>query len=183
VLSTVIPQLCAKRTILPIHDDPSASYEGRGAGDAAGEEVELARVAVFGFHLFFERKARFEGYPLDFGSHDVDWLRWLGGEVKTVLGNVYRVREGIAADDHGAALFRFVRGAMATVENSWSSYLSESTFGVIGTRGAMMVDRNGTVRKKVGHDGTEEVVDIEAASAVDPTGRSAPRTRAEASVR
>ena len=110
------------------------------------------------------------GVMLDFGSHDVDWLRWVGGDVKTVYGRTFRVRDGIRADDHGAAVFHFANGGMATVENSWSSYLGESTLGIIGTKGAIMMGNDGKVRRRIGHGGREEVVDIEAATAINPQG-------------
>ena len=109
------------------------------------------------------------GVMLDFGSHDVDWLCWVGGDVKTVFGNTLRVHEGARADDHGAAIFRFAGGGMATVENSWSSRVSESTVGIIGTKGAMVMGGDGSVRKRVGK-GEEEVVDVETATQIDPKG-------------
>jgi UDP-N-acetylglucosamine 3-dehydrogenase len=111
------------------------------------------------------------GAMLDFGSHDVDWLRWIGGDVKTVFGRTFRVREGAAADEHGAALFVFGNGGIATVEDSWSSHLSESTFGIVGTEGSMFVSPDKKVRRKIGWEGQEETVDVQAALAVDPTGR------------
>jgi UDP-N-acetylglucosamine 3-dehydrogenase len=112
------------------------------------------------------------GVMLDFGSHDVDWLRWVGGEVKSVFGETLHVREEAKADDHGGALFLFDSGGMATVENSWASYVSESTLGIIGTRGAMVMGSDGKVRKRIGQEGHEEIVDIEAAIAIDPKGNA-----------
>jgi UDP-N-acetylglucosamine 3-dehydrogenase len=110
------------------------------------------------------------GVMLDFGSHDVDWLRWIGGDVKTVFGNTLQVGDGARADNHGAAIFLFRNGGMATVENSWSSCISESTLGIIGTEGAIVMGSDGTVRKRIGAEGQEQIVDIEVATAVDPKG-------------
>ena len=110
------------------------------------------------------------GVMLDFGSHDVDWLRWVGGDVKTVCGRTFRIRGGIQADDHGAAVFLFRNGGVATIENSWSSFMGESTLGIIGTKGAIMMGGDGKVRRRMGHDGKEETVDIEAATAINPEG-------------
>jgi predicted dehydrogenase len=111
------------------------------------------------------------GVMLDFGSHDVDWLRWVGGDVKTVAGHTFRMREGIKTDDHGGALFLFENGGMATIESSWSSQLSESTMGIIGTRGALLMGNEGKVRKRIGHEGKEEIVNVEAATAINPQGQ------------
>ena len=110
------------------------------------------------------------GVILDFGSHDIDWLRWIGGDVKTVFGKTFRVREGARADDHGAAIFFFEKNGIATVEDSWSSQMSDSTVGIIGTKGSMFVGSDGKVRKRIGYEIPEQIVDIEAATAVDPSG-------------
>jgi predicted dehydrogenase len=110
------------------------------------------------------------GVMLDFGSHDVDWLRWVGGDVQTVFGKTFRIRAGSRADDHGGAVFLFKNGGMATAENSWASYMGESTLGIIGTKGAMMMGNDGKVRKRIGHDGQEQVVNVETATAINPQG-------------
>lgn len=95
------------------------------------------------------------GVELDFASHDVDWLRWIGGDVREVLGHVERVRPGIQADEHVHALFVFEQGAGA-VDASWAPGLTESSIGIVGTKGSMIVDRNNVIRQKV--DGEEETV-------------------------
>ena len=110
------------------------------------------------------------GAMLDFGSHDVDWLRWIGGDVRTVLGKTFKVRETMHADEHGAALLVFKSGGIATVEDSWCAHLGESSVGVVGTKGTMLVGLDGKVRKRIGHAGQEQVVDVQAAMAVDPEG-------------
>jgi len=110
------------------------------------------------------------GVMLDFGSHDCDWLRWIGGDVKTVLAGARTVRPTMKAQEHGQVLMMFAAGGMGTFDVSWSSYLSESSVGVVGTAGAMIVGRDGKVRKKVG-DADEQIVDIQAAMDVDPSGK------------
>jgi UDP-N-acetylglucosamine 3-dehydrogenase len=109
------------------------------------------------------------GVMLDFGSHDIDWLRWIGGDVKTVFSGTYRVRPSMKADEHGQVLMLFKNGGMGTCDDSWSSYLDESSIGIVGTKGAMIVDKSGKIRKKIGDD-KEVIVDAEAAVNVDPSG-------------
>ncbi|HUS46827.1 MAG TPA: Gfo/Idh/MocA family oxidoreductase [Phycisphaerae bacterium] len=109
------------------------------------------------------------GVTLDFGSHDCDWLRWIGGDVKTVLASARPVRPTVHADEHGMVMMLFARGGMGTLDVSWSSYLNESSIGVVGTTGAMIVGRDGVVRKKVG-DGPEQTVDVNSAMDIDPSG-------------
>lgn len=64
------------------------------------------------------------GVTLDFGSHDCDWLRWIGGDVAVVFAKTFRVRETVHADEHGQTLMSFQNGGMGTMDVSWSSYLS-----------------------------------------------------------
>ena len=110
---------------------------------------------------WYAEQERSGGVMLDFGSHDVDWLRWVGGDVKTVFGNTLRVSDGAGADDHGGAIFLFEEGGMGTVESSWASCVSESTTGIIGSNGAIIMGNDGVVRKRIGLDGKEEVVDVD----------------------
>lgn len=110
------------------------------------------------------------GAMLDFGSHDIDWLRWVGGDVKTVFGLVCRARKGAKADDHGAAMFVFKRRGMATVEDSWFAHTGESSVGIVGTRGSIIMGNDGKVRKRIGYDGPEQIVEGESVTAVDPKG-------------
>jgi len=110
------------------------------------------------------------GVTLDFGSHDIDWLRWIGGDVATVFAKTYRVRATMNADEHGQALMMFENGGMGTMDVSWSSYLSESSVGLVGTKGAMIVGRDGKIRKKIGDSADEEIVDADSAMDIDPSG-------------
>ena len=109
------------------------------------------------------------GVALDFGSHDVDWLRWVGGDVAGVLGRTFVVRPGAGADEHSQMLMNFKNGGTGTCDVSWSASLSESSVGVVGSTGAIIVGRDGAVRRKLaGRE--EEVLDVEAATDVDPEG-------------
>jgi len=110
------------------------------------------------------------GVALDFGSHDVDWLRWIGGDVRTVFAATFTVRPTMQADEHAQTLMIFEAGGMGTVDVSWSSYLSESSVGVIGTKGSIIVGRDGKVRRKIGDDGQEEIIEADSAMDVDPAG-------------
>ncbi len=121
---------------------------------------------------WFGEQEKSGGVMLDFASHDVDWVRWVGGDVRTVFAKTFRIRPGIKADDHGAALMLFENGGMGAVEDSWSSWVSENTVGLIGTKGGMIVGRDGLVRKKIGDGGEEQMLDVEAGMEIDSTGRS-----------
>ena len=108
------------------------------------------------------------GVALDFGSHDIDWLRWCGGDARIVFGRMQRSFAGIDADMHGQTMMVFDRG-MGTADVCWSSPLMESSLGVVGTEGSITVDRTGTVRKRM-IGGEEEVLSQEGAMGIDPGG-------------
>jgi predicted dehydrogenase len=110
------------------------------------------------------------GVTLDFASHDCDWLRWIGGDVRTVFAGVHRIRKTMHADEHGQAMMAFQAGGMGTFDVSWWSPAGESSVGVVGTKGAMIVGRDGQVRRKL-EGGQEEIVNVEAAMDVNPAGQ------------
>ena len=110
------------------------------------------------------------GVMLDFGSHDLDWLRWIGGDVETVSGFVRTIRPTMHADEHGRAFLRFKNGGVGSASDSWSSYLDDCSIGVIGTKGAIIVDKNGLIRKRIGN-GDEEILSGESAVAINPQGQ------------
>ncbi|HUT24969.1 MAG TPA: Gfo/Idh/MocA family oxidoreductase [Sumerlaeia bacterium] len=109
------------------------------------------------------------GIALDFASHDIDLLRWMGGDVKTAFAHADRVRPAIRADEHAQALLAFENGGMAALDVSWSSWLDETSLGVIGTEGSIVVDRSGTVRKKIG-DKKEQILSTQGAMSVNLAG-------------
>ena len=119
---------------------------------------------------WYGRQDKSGGVTLDFGSHDCDWLRWIGGDVKTVFAKTFKIRQTANGDEHGQMLMLFENGGMGSMDVSWSSYLSESSVGVVGTEGAMIVGLDGKVRRKIGEDGEEETLDTESAMDVDPAG-------------
>jgi len=96
------------------------------------------------------------GVALDFASHDIDWVRWIGGDVRRVFGRVDRVRPGIQADEHVHALFSFDEG-MGAIDDSWAPGLSDSSIGIVGSEGSIIVERDGTIRQKL-NDREETIV-------------------------
>ena len=104
-------------------------------------------------------QAKSGGVALDFASHDIDWVRWIGGDVTRVFGKVDRVRSGIRADEHVHALFTFAEG-LGAIDDSWAPGLGLSSIGLIGSEGAMIVGPDGEIRKKLGET-EEEIITAE----------------------
>ena len=115
------------------------------------------------------------GVALDFGSHDVDWLMWIGGKVRSLFAQTARIRDGARADEHSQCMLIFENGGMAASDVTWMEAISESSLGVLGTRGSLLVGRDGVLKKKlVGED--EVTIDVASALAVDPTGKVGQRS-------
>lgn len=107
-------------------------------------------------NVWYGDQSKSGGVALDFASHDIDWVRWVGGDVRRVFGRVDRIRPGIRADEHVHALFTFENG-LGSIDDSWAPGLGESSIGIVGSAGSMIVERDGTIRKRIG-DAEETVV-------------------------
>ena len=94
------------------------------------------------------------GAFMDMGTHAVHLLRTVLGpvaEVFATIGNVSGIYDRV--DDNGVALFRFVSGALATVEASWIQTGGLSGLEVVGSEAALysLPDR-GFVTAKPGEE-------------------------------
>lgn len=77
------------------------------------------------------------GMSIESLSHDIDIMRWIAGEVIDVRAVVSNTRADLPGFDNNASVtLTFDSGAVGTIHASWSSYISLSSRGVIGTRGA-----------------------------------------------
>jgi len=124
---------------------------------------------------WYGRQDKSGGVALDFGSHDIDWLMWIGGPVRTVFARADRIRQDVQADEHCQAMLAFAEGGMGSVDVSWWDSVAQSSIGIVGTAGSMSVGRDGVVRKKLA--GCEEVtLSIETAMEVDPSGHVGKKT-------
>ena len=109
------------------------------------------------------------GVGLDFGSHDLDWLAWIGGPVKTAFGHTSRIRDGVQADEYFQGMLRFTHGGVGHADVTWWDTISESSLGIVGTKGSLLANRAGVVSKKL-IDGEETTIYSDSAMAVDPEG-------------
>lgn len=86
-------------------------------------------------------KVRSGGIILDLMIHDLDFLRWTLGEVKSVFAS-NRTNDGV---DYASATLRFVSGAIANVEAYWGypgSFLTQTE--LAGTKGVLRFDSTQT---------------------------------------
>ena len=86
--------------------------------------------------------------------HEIDMLRFLGGELASVSGLVSSAMRGFEVEDSAAVMFRFAGGALGTIlctdaalspwtieqglgENPAFRFTGENTYRLMGTRGAL----------------------------------------------
>lgn len=82
------------------------------------------------------------GVTIESASHNVDVLRWLGGEIESASGRTVNAThpEIESFDDNVLATVGFERGAIGLLQNSWTSQVEYLRHGVIGTEGAVVVE-------------------------------------------
>lgn len=80
------------------------------------------------------------GVTMESASHDLDLLRWLGGDLVTMRGEAIQSRMELPGFDESlVATGRFANGAAAALQVSWRSRISRNDVGVIGTEGAALI--------------------------------------------
>lgn len=87
------------------------------------------------------------GIAVDFSTHDVDWLMWIGGKVKYVYGRTAAV--GTQVDNNVWAILTFADGGTGVVGDSFIASIGGACFGIIGTSGTAMVEGEETVLVKL----------------------------------
>jgi myo-inositol 2-dehydrogenase/D-chiro-inositol 1-dehydrogenase len=82
------------------------------------------------------------GVTIESASHNIDMLRWLGGEIESVSGQTANAThpEIESFDDNVLATVTFEHGAIGLLQNSWTSRVEYLRHGVIGTEGAVLVE-------------------------------------------
>lgn len=107
------------------------------------------------------------GMTIESVSHDIDLLRWLGGEIVDARGEVLCSDPDLPGfDDTLAATLRFASGATGLLQVCWASRVQRNQCGVIGTRSAAVLsgagmwssealDVDGAVRELPGEDAAD----------------------------
>jgi UDP-N-acetylglucosamine 3-dehydrogenase len=98
------------------------------------------------------------GMTIEWGVHELDFLRWIGGEVSEVYAAV-SYRPGTAAFDEDAwATMKFRDGGKGGIHLSLSSTLAINSRGIIGSEGAVEGDGWST-KVRIAVKGTKEMTE------------------------
>jgi predicted dehydrogenase len=148
---------------------------GRGAVGRPAV-VRLARSTFAprkGADNWFVDEAKSGGIVLDLMVHDLDYARWLAGEIASVYAKSLRAARARSEGDHVLAILRHHSGALTHVEASWAQ--PPPTFRtrgeVAGDAGVVSwdSDRDAPVRANLGvGDPGDEVPRIVSTLAEDP---------------
>ncbi|WP_166347094.1 Gfo/Idh/MocA family protein [Phytoactinopolyspora limicola] len=95
---------------------------------------------------WFADERRSGGLALDLMIHDLDYARWVGGEVSTVYARSLRAARPDTAADHVLAILRHRSGAISHVEASWAfpPPVFRTRGEVAGTTGVLTFDSDRT---------------------------------------
>ena len=82
------------------------------------------------------------GITVESASHNIDLLRWLGGEIASASGRTTNVShpELDGFDDNVVATVQFEDGPIGWMQNSWTSHVEYLRHGVVGTEGAVLLE-------------------------------------------
>ncbi|HLZ07096.1 MAG TPA: Gfo/Idh/MocA family oxidoreductase, partial [Chloroflexota bacterium] len=87
------------------------------------------------------------GMTLESGVHEVDTVRWLGGEIVNVGGNVvYSDPANPDFDTDFRGVFRLKGGATGAVEVSTYAALRDWSWGIVGTKATALSPRRGEIQ-------------------------------------
>ena len=91
--------------------------------------------------------ARCGGFTNELNVHDFDWLMTVGGEVSSVYGRTIGTRPDRDVEENSWSILNFDQG-FGVVGTSWLASIADTSAGIIGTKGTMIL-QGGKVTKKL----------------------------------
>ncbi len=79
------------------------------------------------------------GELLDQGVHIIDLIRWFGGEVKELTGNVETKFWDMEVEDNASVIAKTEKGVTASFHVSWTNWKNIFSFEVFGTDGYLKI--------------------------------------------
>lgn len=87
------------------------------------------------------------GMTVEFNTHDIDFLCWIGGAPSQVYGKTLNARKDIGIEDNVWGILTFEDG-IGVLGSSWSNPLGFFAVGMIGTKGVALMKPEGVVQLK-----------------------------------
>ena len=128
---------------------------------ASGELGELATVWTqrmwfrdFAPDYYQASMSRSGGLTNELNVHDFDWLRTVGGEVRSVYGCVVRTRTDRDVEDNSYSLLNFDTG-FGLVGTSWLAAIPYTSAGIVGSKGMALLRGDEVIKKRIDADEEE----------------------------
>jgi predicted dehydrogenase len=116
---------------------------GQPAVVRLARETYGPKKAIGNWFVDFEKSG---GMMLDLMIHDIDYARWVAGEVKTVFAKSISSTWPDAAVDHGLAILTHRNGVISHIEGSWAypPPAFRTRFEIAGSDGLLEFDSDST---------------------------------------
>lgn len=99
------------------------------------------------------------GMTIESLSHDFDFMRWVAGDVSSIMGKVTTSRSDLEGYDNIiSAIMTLKAGGMANIQASWASHVRLHQYGVIGTLGSAVCER-GLIRWRTEDESSESIIE------------------------
>jgi predicted dehydrogenase len=99
------------------------------------------------------------GMTIESMSHDFDYMRWVVGDVTSVMGNVATSRSDLVGYDNIASVVMTLKsGGMADIHSSWASHVNFHRYGVIGSLGSAICEGD-QVRYKIETEPSDGIIE------------------------
>jgi predicted dehydrogenase len=99
--------------------------------------------------------SRSGGLTNELNVHDFDWLMTIGGEVSSVYGRTAQTRMDRDVEENSWSMLNFQTG-FGVVGTSWLSTIADTSAGIIGTKGTIIL-QGGKVTKKLMSEDSEQI--------------------------
>lgn len=99
------------------------------------------------------------GMTIESLSHDFDYMRWVVGDVASVMGKVATSRKDLKGYDNiVSAIMTLKSGGMADFHSSWACHVGVSQYGVIGSLGSAVCE-GGRIRYRIESDPSDNIIE------------------------
>ena len=99
------------------------------------------------------------GMTIESLSHDFDYMRWVVGDVASVMGKVATSRNDLKGYDNiVSAIMTLKSGGMADFHASWACHVGVNQYGIIGSLGSAVCE-NGRIRYRIESDPSESTIE------------------------
>lgn len=127
----------------------------------SGELGELVTVwtrrmwfRTFASDYYQSSMARSGGLTNELNAHDFDWLRTIGGDVTSVYGRTIGTRDDRDVEENSWSILNFKQG-FGVVGTSWLSTIADTSAGIIGTKGTILLQGDTVTKKLMGSEEEE----------------------------